>query len=312
MARKLRIQYSGALYHVINRGNYRRDLFESAGEAEAFLATVKEAKERMGWRVHAYVLMRNHYHLALETPEPTLVEGMHWLQSTWATRFNRYRQESGHLFQGRYKAMLVEDIQTLGRAVDYIHLNPVRAKIVVPEQVRSYRWSSLPGIVKGRGWVDDDGWRATGGYGEGAQDRRDYEARLIEIGREESEWKARGLVGLSKGWALGTSSWRKAMAEEHGHLALAPGLQRDEILELRQGAWERAVQAGLKAHGKREDALRTKRRRRDWKLELASTVRKETGASVAWLASRLEFGQATSLRSYLSRHHAGKNQQTAA
>ena len=102
------------------------------------------------------------------------------------------------------------------------------------------------------------------------------------------------------------------MAEEHGQLALAPGLQRDEILELRQGAWERAVQAGLEAHGKQEDALRTKPRRQDWKLELASTVRKETGASVAWLANRLEFGQATSLRSYLSRHHAGKNQQTTA
>jgi REP element-mobilizing transposase RayT len=105
MARRLRIQYPGAIYHVINRGNYRRDLFTSPGEAQAFLATVKEAKERMGWHVHAYVLMRNHYHLAIETPEPNLVQGMHWLQTTWSSRFNRFRSESGHLFQGRYRAL---------------------------------------------------------------------------------------------------------------------------------------------------------------------------------------------------------------
>ena len=86
MARKLRIQYAGALYHVINRGNYRRDLFVNAGEAQAFVETLKEAAARMGWKVHAYVLMRNHYHLALETPEPNLVAGMHWLQSTWCGR----------------------------------------------------------------------------------------------------------------------------------------------------------------------------------------------------------------------------------
>jgi putative transposase len=84
VARRLRIQFPGAIYHVINRGNYRRDLFLSAAEAKAFLETVREARDLMGWRVHAYVLMRNHYHLAIETPEPNLVEGMHWLQSTWA------------------------------------------------------------------------------------------------------------------------------------------------------------------------------------------------------------------------------------
>jgi REP element-mobilizing transposase RayT len=88
MARKLRIEYPGALYHVINRGNYRRDVFESAGAAEAFVAALREAVAQYGWRVHAYVVMRNHYHLAVETPQPNLVEGMHWLQSTLATRFN--------------------------------------------------------------------------------------------------------------------------------------------------------------------------------------------------------------------------------
>lgn len=86
----------------------------SPGEAQAFLVPVKEVKQLMGWRMHAYVLMRNHYHLALETPEPNLVEGMHWLQSTWATCFNRFRQERGHLFQGRYQALLIQDTEAFG------------------------------------------------------------------------------------------------------------------------------------------------------------------------------------------------------
>ncbi len=84
----------------------------------------------MGWRIHAYVLMRNHYHLAIETPEPNLVQGLHWLQTTWVSRFNRYRSESGHLFQSRYRALLIENSAVLGKVVDYIHLNAVRAKIV--------------------------------------------------------------------------------------------------------------------------------------------------------------------------------------
>src|SRR4051812_47665112 len=124
MARKLRLQYEGALYHVINRGNYRRDIFQTAGAAKAFEATLFEAGDRYGWRLHAHALMRNHFHLALETPESNLVEGMHWLQSTYATRFNRYRSDRGHLFQGRYQSPVIEDAAVLVRVVNYIHLNP--------------------------------------------------------------------------------------------------------------------------------------------------------------------------------------------
>ncbi len=308
MARKLRIQYGGAMYHVINRGNYRRDLFENVGEAKAFLGTLKEAAERMGWRVHAYVLMRNHFHLALETPEPNLVEGMHWLQSTWGTRFNRFRKESGHLFQGRYRALLIEDISVMGKVVDYIHLNPVRAKIVHPEQIKAFRWSSLGGIVKGEGWVSDDGWRAGGRFGADREARGAYEALLVEIGRDESRWETLGLKGLSNGWAIGSSGWRRAMAKEHGHLALNPGLQREEIEELRQGRWERAVSEALQAEGRTDADLTSKPLRQTWKLELADRVQRQTGASVVWMAGRLQLGRATSLRSYLCRYRSTGSQ----
>ena len=134
MARKPRIEYAGAVYHVLNRGNYRGDLFETAGAAEAFVSCLEEASERMGWRVHGYCLMRNHYHLALETPRGNLVSGVHWLQSTFGNRFNRYRGERGRAFQGRYQAILVEPGVHLARLVDYLHLNPVRARIVALER----------------------------------------------------------------------------------------------------------------------------------------------------------------------------------
>src|ERR1700674_1216405 len=113
MPRKLRIEYENALYHVLNRGNYRRDVFETEGAAEAFLSVLEEGSAIFGWRVHAYVVMRNHYHLAIETPKANLVDGMHWVQGTIAARFNRFRKVRGHLFQGRYQAILLENSATL-------------------------------------------------------------------------------------------------------------------------------------------------------------------------------------------------------
>jgi putative transposase len=108
MARKLRLEFPGACYHVINRGNYRADIFATDGAKAAFERCLFEAGTKSGWLLHAFVLMRNHYHLAVETPLANLVSGMQWLQATFANRFNRFRDERGHLFQGRYKALLVE------------------------------------------------------------------------------------------------------------------------------------------------------------------------------------------------------------
>ena len=105
MARPLRVQFQGARYHVVNRGNYRSDVFGTVGAAQAFESVLSEGCKRYGWQLFAHVIMRNHFHLAVETPLPNLAEGMHWLQGTFATRFNRYRGERGHLFQGRYYAV---------------------------------------------------------------------------------------------------------------------------------------------------------------------------------------------------------------
>lgn len=312
MARRLRIEFPGAIYHVINRGNYRRDLFISAGEAQAFLDTVQEAAALMRWRVHAYVLLRNHYHLAIETPEPNLVAGMHWLQSTWATRFNRFRQERGHLFQGRYQSLLIEDTHALARVVDYIHLNPVRAKIVPPEQVRSFRWSSLPGIVRGDGWIDDRGWRGDARFGDGQAARKRYEQTLIALARDEALWSPLGLKNLSVGWAIGTEGWRRAKAKEFARLVLAPGLERAEAREMREQAWEAAVQSALSKRRRKDADLATSPLKQPWKLAIAAQIRRENGAPWAWLATRLQLGTPVALRSYFCRGGKPLLQQTTA
>ena len=116
MPRSLRFEYAGAVYHGINRGNYRNWIFESEGSKDSFQKCLFEACERAGWILHAYCIMGNHYHLALETPEPNLSVGMKWLQGVFAARYNRFRKERGALFQGRFKSILLEE-GSPGRAV---------------------------------------------------------------------------------------------------------------------------------------------------------------------------------------------------
>jgi len=305
MARRLRIEYPGAIHHVINRGNYRRDLFENPGAAEAFLKTLFQAAQKYGWQVHAYVLMRNHFHLAVETPEPTLGEGMHWLQSSMATRFNRLRRESGHLFQGRYQALLIEEMTALARVVDYIHLNPVRAKVVLPAQVADYRWSSLAALLKGprpAALKAQDWLRATGDWLDNSSGHRAYADYLRELAQDEAAWAREGLVGLSQGWAIGTLAWRRALAKEHRARALTSGLPRLERLELRQASWQDSLARNLAQLGKSPAEIKTKPLKQSWKIEVARRIREQSGASISWLAEHLHLGAAATLRGYL--HHA--------
>ena len=146
MARSLRIEYAGAVYHAMARGNQGCPIFKDDQDRRNFLETLAEACEKTGWRIHAYVLMGNHYHLLVETPEGNLVAGMKWLQGTYTQRFNSRHKVFGHLFQGRYKAVIVDGTEADYFQVvsTYIHMNPARAKLirVGQERLKRYRWSS--------------------------------------------------------------------------------------------------------------------------------------------------------------------------
>jgi len=145
MSRPLRIVYAGAFYHVTSRGNEQKDVFKSKRDREKFLEYLESATERYGAVIHVYCLMSNHYHLLVETPAGNLPQIMGHINGAYTTYYNIKRKRSGHLFQGRYKAILVEFDEYALELSRYIHLNPVRAGMVThPEE---YRWSSYRNFI---------------------------------------------------------------------------------------------------------------------------------------------------------------------
>jgi REP element-mobilizing transposase RayT len=157
VARPLRIEYPGAFYHVIHRGNAGERIFRSKRDREKFLENVSRAVERFRIKVHTYCLMSSHYHFLVETPEANLSRAIQWINVSYAAYFNRKRNRKGHLFQGRFKSILIDADEYLRHLSRYIHLNPLRANMV--EQLLSYPWSSYPafaGKAKAPDWLDVD------------------------------------------------------------------------------------------------------------------------------------------------------------
>lgn len=140
MARQWRISFPGALYHIMSRGNERQEIFRSDEDRRMFLDLTGDFSERFQIDVFAYVLMDNHFHLLLRTREANLSKAMQWLGTTYTRKFNNRHDRSGHLFQGRYKSILVENDQYLLQLSCYIHRNPLRAGIV--KRLAEYPWSS--------------------------------------------------------------------------------------------------------------------------------------------------------------------------
>ncbi|MBI5099141.1 MAG: transposase [Nitrospirae bacterium] len=145
MARPLRIEYEGALYHVTARGNERKKIYFTKTDYERFLYYISEAQKKFGIKIICYVLMSNHYHLVIETPEANLSKAMHYINGSYTTYINVKRKRSGHLFQGRYKAIIVDRDNYLLELSRYVHLNPVRAKMV--QNPEEYFYSSYKTFI---------------------------------------------------------------------------------------------------------------------------------------------------------------------
>jgi putative transposase len=146
MPRQVRREFAGAIYHVMNSGDRREAIFRTEQDCGLFLATLTEACRKTEWPIHAYCLMRNHFHLVVETPQANLVVGMKWLLGVYTKRFNIQHKECGHLFAGRYKALHVEGSGNgyVRTVCDYVHLNPARAGVLQSgeEPLEHFPWSS--------------------------------------------------------------------------------------------------------------------------------------------------------------------------
>ena len=157
MARPLRLEFSGALYHITSRGDRREDIYRGDQDRQKWLEILSQVCERFNWVVHSYCQMTNHYHLLVETIDGNLSRGMRQLNGTYTQTFNRRYHECGHLFQGRYKAILVEKETYLLELTRYVVLNPVRAKMVrCPEH---WKWSNYNATISTDvepGWLDVD------------------------------------------------------------------------------------------------------------------------------------------------------------
>jgi putative transposase len=304
MARKPRIEFEGACYHVINRGNYRSDVFATDKTKAAFEKCLFEACELKGWRLHAYAIMRNHFHLALETPKANLVVGMQWLQSTFASRFNKYRHENGHLFQGRYKSILVEPGYDLASVVNYIHLNPAEAGILPVADLKHYRWSSYR-VFQSKSrpvfLICDDWLHELGGLTDTPAGWRSYQDYLIWLATDESEQKRQSFDKMCRGWAFGSQEWRKALLDGHAHLvAKAESCGSEDVTDMRETHWARTFEKMLQRDGVTKKDLVADKKGAQWKVTLAAELRQTTSATNRWIAHALHMGKPNSVSKYLS------------
>jgi len=309
------------------RGNRREDIFHDDDDRRFFLHTLSQACEMTGWRVHAWILMGNHYHLFLQTPEPNLVAGMSWLQNTLTRRYNVRHRKWGRLFGDRYKAVVVEGedryhYQTL---MDYIHLNPVRARIIRPKEgqsVLAYPWSSIAGGYalppkKRAKWLDVVAGLKAFNLADTVAGRREMVERLDKRAVSE-EIKSCGVPPqseevdarashLRRGWYWGTQAFGEAMRKLGAKLLKksAPTSRAYQKHELVREHGHRQAEAwlarGLRVAGLKKDSLAGVKGSDPRKVLLADLLWRKTVVSQQWLAEKLHMQSAANVSQQLRR-----------
>lgn len=307
MARKPRIEFEDAAYHVMSRGNRGANIFVDDDDRRLWLDTLGEACRRMAWEVHAYVLMGNHYHLLLVTPRANLVEGMRWFQSAFTQRINARHRWRGHLFQGRYRAQNIDPESSEGyfrTVADYIHLNPARAGIAGATQSKrrktlaAYPWSSLPLYLGKKSarppWLEVESVFVEHSLRDDARGRRQYGELIQDIatnetGRGEEEGRVRS------GWYLGAQRFRERLLDRLEAASAQVKRKRASVsgeavrhVDEREAA--RLLFEGkrlLQITGMRLDRLPKNDMR---KQALAWMIRTQTSVPAAWVCERLQMG----------------------
>ncbi len=224
MARAWRIEYKGALYHVLSRGNERQDIVVTDEDRKLFLGTVGEMGERFALDIYAYVLMDNHYHLLFRTNRANLCRSMQWFGATYTKRFNLRHNRSGHLFQGRFKNMLVQNDAYLLQLSYYIHRNPLRAGMV--RRVADYRWSSHRAYAYGK---SGQNWLNTNVILGQFVNVKDQHQAYRETMQKYSKEKQGAWEDLRHGIFIGTEKFVKRIKKRY-----LPDIPHAELPQLKQ------------------------------------------------------------------------------
>lgn len=292
MPRKQRIEYPGALYHIISRGNYRKALFADRKTAKSFESTILEAAQRCGWIVYAYVIMNNHYHLAIQTPKPNMVTGMKWLQSTFATRFNRFHKEHGHVFQGRYKPLLIKENRSLLGLINYINLNPVRANICKLKDLQTYELSSFPKYLAAEVAppLDRKAVLSLCGLPDSPEGMLQYQKDLGQSEENDPNQQTEISKKYCRGWFIGSEEAKhelsRELTEKHPNVIW----EGSDLKQLNELEWEAIVQSEMSNRNIGEEEIQSSAKGADWKVQIAKRLRKETTAGNPWIAKRLNMG----------------------
>jgi len=291
------------------RGNQSRNIFNTQEDADLFIRCLGEVCERNGAVVHAWCLMSNHYHLLLETPQGNLVDAMKWFQGTFTQRYNALHKLWGHLFQGRYKAKVIDDSDSsyFRTVSEYIHLNPADAGLVGPGRLSEYSWSSYPFYLEPRSKRPD--WLfvqrvldACGFPNDSLKARRAYAAYMDlrqqtllarEMdGTEAAEWKL-----MERGWVHGSSEFRSRMLgyfEEQG-IKGAKLEDRDQKRDLSESAADKVLSDCLVSFGLTREDLFSLPKSDPRKLLLAGLLRYHFPVRAQWVSERLGMGHFTTV-----------------
>ncbi len=282
MARPLRIEYPGAFYHVINRGNAGEAIFKSDRDYAKFTEYLETTTARFAIRIHTYCLMTNHYHLLVETPEANLSQTIKWINVSYATYFNRKRHRRGHLFQGRYKAILVDADAYLKHLSRYIHLNPLRANMV--KQHDAYPWSSYRAFI---GKSPTPAWLETNWLLSLFGKQKKRAARSYQLFVEGTDWNSlenpgKGLVG---GVVLGSTdfvNWVKSTLLPKPGATVRNHYQRDKFNLLPSP--DTVVDAVCEAFACDRESILAKGRKRNMARDVAIYLSRDlTGKSNVFL-----------------------------
>ena len=287
----------------MSRGDRKENIFLNDVDRQDFLKTLAEACQKADFQVHAYCLMSNHYHLVVETPKGNLVAGMRWLQSAYTIRLNHRHHLSGHVFSGRYKALVVDGKGGYLRTVcDYVHLNPVRAELIEGQaRLLEYPWSSFGSYLAARehrpAWLRVDRLLGEHGiHGDTQKGREQFERRMeARRGQEESpeQWRT-----IQRGWCLGAPEFKKELlqrVEEQMGSAHSGQMKQEGA----QAKAQRIVTDELKALGWKERELEQRAKGDPCKVAIAARLREETTLSIREIAQLLHMGKAESLNSKL-------------